>query len=86
MPDALSNPAFESFLKERQIRELYLVGLDAEGCVYLTAKGALKRGYKVSILQDGIVLLAEKKWDSLMEKYIKNDITLLSSREFYEIS
>jgi len=31
MPDAFSNPAFESFLKERQISELYLVGLGADG-------------------------------------------------------
>lgn len=86
MPDAFSNPKFESFIKENHIEELYLVGLDAAGCVYLTAKGALKRGYKVSIIQDGIVLLAEKKWNSLMEKYKKNGITLLWSKEFEEIS
>jgi len=82
MPDAFSNPDFEAFMKEQQIDELFLVGLDAAGCVYFTAKGALKRGYKVSIIQDGIVLLAEKKWDSVLEKYRKNGITLLSSGEF----
>ncbi|MCC5464644.1 hypothetical protein [Pelosinus baikalensis] len=58
--------------------------LDAEGCVYFTAKGALKRGYKVSTIQDGIVLLAEKKWNSLLKKYKKNGITLLLSKEFDE--
>lgn len=84
MPNAFSNPDFESFLEDNQIIELYLVGLDAEGCVYLTAKGALKRGYKVSIIKDGIVLLAEKKWDSLLKKYKKNGITLLLSKEFDE--
>lgn len=82
MPDAFSNPNFESFIKEQQIDKLLLVGLDAAGCVYFTAKGALKRGYKVSIIQDGIVLLAEKKWDSVLEKYRRNGITLLSSGEF----
>ncbi|WP_169717692.1 hypothetical protein SPSIL_044250 [Sporomusa silvacetica DSM 10669] len=84
MPDAFSNPSFESFIKENQIKELYLVGLDAEGCVYFTAKGALKRGYKVSIIQDGIVLLAEKNWDSLLKKYKKNGITLLLRKAFNE--
>ncbi|MCC5468134.1 cysteine hydrolase family protein [Pelosinus baikalensis] len=84
MPDAFSNPNFESFIKENHINELYLVGLDAEGCVYFTAKGALKRGFKVSIIQDGIVLLAEKKWNSLLKKYKKNGITLLLSKEFDE--
>jgi nicotinamidase/pyrazinamidase len=84
MPDAFSNPHFEAFIKENQINELYLVGLDAGGCVYFTAKGALKRGYKVSIIQDAIVLLAEKKWDSLMKKFKENNITLLLSKEFGE--
>jgi nicotinamidase/pyrazinamidase len=86
MPDAFSNPNLELFLKENQINELYLVGLDAGACVYFTAKGASKRGYKVSIIKDGIVLLAEKKWDSLLKKYKKSGITLLSSEEFNEIS
>ncbi|WP_373845504.1 cysteine hydrolase family protein [Clostridium sp.] len=82
MPDAFSNSRFEAFLAKQQIRELYLVGLDASGCVYFTAKGALKRGYNVSIIKDGIVLLAENKWDSLLNKFKQDGITLISSDEF----
>lgn len=81
-PDAFNNPKLEVFLNEHQINELYLVGLDAAACVYFTAKGALKRGYSVSIIKDGIVLLAEKKWDSLLEKFKHNGITLISNQEF----
>lgn len=44
-PDAFSNPELEAFLIERQVNELYLVGLAAEGCVLYTAMGALNRGY-----------------------------------------
>ncbi|MBP2643662.1 MAG: hypothetical protein H6Q67_1549 [Firmicutes bacterium] len=82
MPDAFSNTNFETFLKENQVNELYLVGLDAGACVYYTAKGALKRGYKVSVIKDGIVLMAEKKWDSVLNKYKKNAINLLSNKEY----
>ena len=82
MPDAFSNPKFEAFLNEKQINELYLVGLDAEGCVKFTAKGALKRGYNVTIITDGIVLLAENKWDKLLENFEQDGITLISSNEF----
>lgn len=82
MPDAFSNPKFEAFLDKHQINELYLVGLDAAGCVYFTAKGALKRGYQVSIIKDGIVLLDENKWDSLLKKFKQEGITLISSDEF----
>ncbi|WML33528.1 cysteine hydrolase [Clostridium sp. OS1-26] len=82
MPDAFSNPKFEAFLAEQKINELYLVGLDAAGCVYFTAKGALKRGYNVSIIKDGIVLLAENKWGNLLKKFKQDGITLISSNEF----
>lgn len=82
MPDAFTNPKFEVFLNEQQVNELYLVGLDAAGCVYYTAKGALKRGYSVSIIKDGIVLLDEKKWNSILEKFKQDGITLITSQEF----
>jgi nicotinamidase-related amidase len=82
MPDAFTNPKLEEFLNEHQINELYLVGLDAAGCVYFTAKGALKKGYRVSIIKDGIVLLAEQKWDSILKKFKHSGITLISNQEF----
>lgn len=82
MPDAFTNPKLEELLKEHQVNELYLVGLDAAGCVHFTAKGALKRGYRVSIITDGIVLLEEKKWDSLIKKFEQDGIALITSQEF----
>lgn len=81
-PDAFTNPELERFLNEHQINGLYLVGLDAAGCVYFTAKGALKRGYSVSIIKDGIALLDERKWDDILKKYEQDGITLIESNEF----
>lgn len=81
-PDAFSNVKLEAFLKERQIKELYLVGLDAEFCVHETAKGALKKGFKVSIITDCIALRAEKKWDDLLSQYQQEGITLITSNGF----
>lgn len=82
--DAFSNPVFEAFLIEHQVNELYLVGLDAEYCVYHTAKGALNRGYKVSIITDAILLLKDKKWNEILKKYRERGILLVSSEEFLE--
>ena len=82
MPDAFTSPKIEAFLDEHQVSELYLVGLDAAGCVFFTAKGALKRGYSVSIITDGIALLKEKQWDNLLEKYKHTGIILISEQEF----
>lgn len=81
-PDAFSNHKLEALLSEHQVNELYLVGLDAEFCVHSTARGALKRGYKVNIITDGVALRAEKKWDDLIRKYRQDGINLMSSCEF----
>jgi nicotinamidase/pyrazinamidase len=79
--DSFSNVKFEAFLIKNQVDELYLAGLDAQYCIYDTARGALNRGYKVNIITDGILLGAKEKWNSLMEKYKKNGIRLISSNE-----
>lgn len=89
--DAFANPGLESFLIKNQINEIYLVGLDAEFCVYLTAQGALNRGYAVniiidSILRDGLLFRTDKKWDKLIKKYQESGIILKSSNEFLGIN
>lgn len=81
-PDAFANPKLDKFLKENEVNELYLVGLDAAGCVYYTAKGAMKHGYKVNIIKDSIALLVEKYWDTILSKYNKQGINLITSKEF----
>lgn len=80
--DAFSNPMFEAFLIEHQVNELYLVGLDADGCVHNTALGALNRGYKVNIIRDAIVLREEEKWQTLLSQYQQEGIVLMTSQEF----
>jgi nicotinamidase/pyrazinamidase len=82
MPNAFSNPELDVFLKEHHIHKLYLVGLDAQRCVQSTAKGALRRGYDVTIIKDAIILKTEKKWDKLLKKFAKEGITLISNGEF----
>jgi nicotinamidase-related amidase len=64
------------------VNELYLIGLDAAGCVYCTAKGALKHRDTVSVVKDCILLLAEDKWDILMKKFEHEGINLITSKEF----
>lgn len=80
--DAFSNQVFEEFLIKNQINELYLVGLDADGCVHNTALGALNKGYNVNIVRDAIVLKEEEKWNELLEQYKKEGIRLMLTRDF----
>ncbi len=78
--DSFSNPGLDVFLTKNSINELVLVGLDAQQCVYNTAKGALNRGYKVTIVTDAILLSEKEKWNELMEKYKRDGINILESK------
>lgn len=80
--DAFSNPEFEAFLTEHQVNEVYLVGLDAEYCVYYTAKGARNRGYKVNLITDAAEMANQEKWDEQMKKYEKDGVHLITSGQF----
>lgn len=82
MPDAFTNIEFGLFLKMHEIKGLYLVGLDAAGCVLYTARGGIKNGYDVTIITDSIALKDESKWDTLMNQYKKENINLISKNEF----
>ena len=52
--DALSNKKLRQLIERKGYDALHLCGLDACGCVASTALGAVKRGYKVEILREGI--------------------------------
>lgn len=59
--DAFSNPALQKMLQSLDADEIELVGVDGGGCVALTAIGALKNGYKVSLLTNAIGTQFEKQ-------------------------
>lgn len=80
--DAFSNPDFEAFLASRQVSELYIAGIDALYTVYATAQGALQRGYKVTIINDAVMLGSPSKLASLLDRYRAEGVNLISSSSF----
>ena len=52
--DALSNRKLRQLIEREGYDKLHLCGLDECGCVAATALGAVKRGYRVEILREGI--------------------------------
>lgn len=52
--DAFSTPELDAYLRDNQVNHLLLTGLDGAYCVNATTRGALNRGYKVTLFQDGI--------------------------------
>ncbi len=60
--DAFSNDELDGYLRRRAVGEVMLMGLDGIACVQRTARGALNRGYRVTLLEDGIVTGAPRVW------------------------
>lgn len=54
LPDAYSSKLFREHMKKRNYTEVILCGLDECGCVGATAKGAVKTGVKVFMLENCI--------------------------------
>jgi len=52
--DAFSNPRLDTWLRVNRVARLLITGLDAAYCVNSTARGALNRGYRVTLYLDGI--------------------------------
>lgn len=83
--DAFSNPKLDSFLKQKGINKIFIVGLDASACVYKTSIGAISRGYKVVVLKDAVVTLNMSKIPNILDKYVKQGILLTSIKEFQQL-
>jgi nicotinamidase-related amidase len=52
--DSLSVPELDAYLREQQVNQVYVVGLDAKYCINATIRGALNRGYEVTTLLDAV--------------------------------
>jgi len=50
--DSLTSVGLSSYLQENGIRDLTLIGCASEHCVTATVKGALARGYNVTVVAD----------------------------------
>lgn len=53
-PSAFSNPDLEPFLKANAVRQLYVIGVFAEGCVRATAIEGVRKGFDVVVPLDAI--------------------------------
>lgn len=65
----LTCPEFASFLEEKQIEELYIVGADATGCVKSACFNLCKAGYKVNIFSDCVTSYDKSKIPEMLSYY-----------------
>lgn len=66
--NAFTNKNLLKFIMDKRINEVELVGVDGSGCVAKIAKGAIKAGLKVSILNDSIATITPEKFTKISIK------------------
>ncbi len=52
--NAFSNPSLGAFLRAAGARDLIMLGVFAAACVTATTRGALRAGYRVTLVRDAI--------------------------------
>ena len=83
--DSFSSMAFDEYLVSRNVDTLYIVGADAAGCVYSTARGGLNRNYNVNIIQDAIITRNEDIMTQMLTQYEKDGIAVIDLTKFDEV-
>ncbi len=57
---AFSNPDLEHYLIDQDVADLFVLGVFAQACVHATVIDALRLGYRVTVIVDGVA--SDKAW------------------------
>jgi nicotinamidase-related amidase len=66
--DAFTAIELTNFLESKKVKEIVLVGLMADKCIYNTAIGGQLKGYDITIVPEGIVGTSPKKKEKAIIK------------------
>ena len=68
--NALTSEEFSEFIREKDIREFYITGADATGCVKSTCFNMTKAGYAVHVISDCVTSYDLKKMPEMLAYYM----------------
>ena len=67
--NALTSEAFSEFIRSKDIKEFYITGADATGCVKSTCYNMTKTGYTVHVISDCVTSYDLKKMPEMLAYY-----------------
>lgn len=80
--NAFANDSLVDFLNSQQAKDIIVVGLMAESCIYKTAIGAKKQGFNVYVVPEAIVGKTEDGKNKAMAKLTNKKVKTISLKEF----
>ena len=78
---ALTNEAFSNYIENNGIKEFYITGADATGCVKSTSYNLAKSGYKVHVISDCVTSYDLRKLSEMYEYYTEKGCDVLTFAE-----
>lgn len=75
--NALTVDELNNFLEKRNAKEIIVIGLMAEKCVYKTLIGGRELGYEMYVIPEAIVGKSEKSKQKVIEKLLDEGITII---------
>ncbi|WP_433750615.1 cysteine hydrolase family protein [Falsibacillus pallidus] len=78
--NALTNPVLTHYLHNNKVNHLFIMGVFAEGCIKATALGSIKKGFRTTVIMDGVGGGTDKKVEKSFSLMAKKGISLLESQ------
>jgi nicotinamidase-related amidase len=75
--DAFSSGPLEAWLEAHEVGGVILAGVDAAFCVTMTARGALQRGYRVTVVEDAVA--SRRPLGPVLAKLMRRGVTVVRS-------
>ena len=74
--DAFSSEELISYLESKNISEIEIIGIDGNSCINTSAKGAVKRGFKVSLRLNCVGVSNLQRFEETKENLKKSGVIL----------
>ncbi|MEI8393843.1 MAG: cysteine hydrolase [Rhodospirillaceae bacterium] len=79
--NAFSNPELTAYLISQGVSDVVLIGAFAEGCVWRTAKGALREGFEPMIVSDAVASGSDRRRTSALEKMNRYGLSIVTAKD-----
>ena len=80
--NALTSEKFSEFIRSKDIREFYITGADATGCVKSTCFNMAKAGYAVHVISDCVTSYDLKKMPEMLAYYADKGCEVRTLEEY----
>jgi nicotinamidase-related amidase len=84
--DGFSNARLEEALKDLAPERIVALGLMTDECVQETAKGAICRGYRVEVVEDGVASMTEADHQKGLANLRASGATMIRSDDIITVA